>query len=217
MALPAMTYHERPAADVKMPSMFTASIAAMYCLPGYVLCASMGGLLLSGQHHLPNHLLQATKRGTTAAPARRGEEAVGGRAECRQQHCIWQQHDSLLPPAFIHLVGSNLAPAATRELQRLLQQLQILEDVFAGRLRGCSVNDEYEEQQQEQQGSTAGRGSRAASCSAGTSWPVLVLGDVQGLPCMPTLNGWLLDYPAVYWVQDYDEAVAASEPFGVVC
>jgi hypothetical protein len=28
---------------------------------------------------------------------------------------------------------------------------------------------------------------------------------------MPTLNGWLLGYPVVYWVKDHEEAVAASK------
>jgi hypothetical protein len=33
---------------------------------------------------------------------------------------------------------------------------------------------------------------------------------VPGLPCMPTLNGWLLGYPVVYLVGSYEEAAAAS-------
>lgn len=40
--------------------------------------------------------------------------------------------------------------------------------------------------------------------------PLLELDDIPGLPCMPTLNGWLLGYPAVYWVQDIESALLAS-------
>eukprot|EP00775_Hariotina_reticulata_P005467 gene5467-5702_t len=41
-------------------------------------------------------------------------------------------------------------------------------------------------------------------------WDVLDLSGFAGLPVMPTLNGILLGYPVVYWVQQYEEAVAAS-------
>jgi hypothetical protein len=43
-----------------------------------------------------------------------------------------------------------------------------------------------------------------------TDWDVLDLEDLVGLPAMPTLNGMLLGYPVVYWVQGYEEAVSAS-------
>jgi len=201
----AMAHHEiaalLPAAAVKMlPSVFTASTAAMCSLAGCVLD-------WEGCCYLANStsLMTSCRQRRDALLQQQDEE------ECSEgEQNAGSSSDSLLPPAFIHLVGSNLAPAAPKELPGLLQQLQILEDVLASRLRGCSVDEEHEEQQQEQQGSTARRGCRGATCSEGTSWPVLVLDNVQGLPCMPTLNGWLLGYPVVYWVRDYDQSVAAS-------
>ncbi|GBF92156.1 hypothetical protein Rsub_04503 [Raphidocelis subcapitata] len=45
---------------------------------------------------------------------------------------------------------------------------------------------------------------------AGVAWPVIDLAAVPGLPCMPTLNGWLLGYPVVYSVGSYEEAARAS-------
>ena len=190
-----------PAAAVKMlPSVFTASTAVMCSLPGCVLD-------WEGCCYLAN----STSLMTSCRQRREALQQQQDEEECSEgEQNAGSSSDSLLPPAFIHLVGSNLAPAAPKELPGLLQQLQTLEDVLASRLGGCSVNDESEEQQQEQQWSAGRRGRRAANCSEGTGWPVLVLDDVQGVPCMPTLNGWLLGYPVVYWVRDYDEAGAAS-------
>jgi hypothetical protein len=42
-------------------------------------------------------------------------------------------------------------------------------------------------------------------------WPVLCLDAIPGLPALPTLNGWLLEYPAVYLVHTLEEAAAASK------
>lgn len=49
-----------------------------------------------------------------------------------------------------------------------------------------------------------------AQSSPPRAWPVLDLGSVPGLPCMPTLNGWLLGYPVMYLVGSYEEASKAS-------
>jgi hypothetical protein len=43
-----------------------------------------------------------------------------------------------------------------------------------------------------------------------SSWRVLDLDRLPGLPCMPTLNGWLLEYGVVYLVRSREEAAAAS-------
>jgi hypothetical protein len=40
-------------------------------------------------------------------------------------------------------------------------------------------------------------------------WPVLSLKSSR-LPCMPTLNGWLLGYPVIYLVGSYQAAASAS-------
>lgn len=60
-------------------------------------------------------------------------------------------------------------------------------------------------QQTQEGGVHASSSKRTASgfCS------VLDLGKVPGLPAMPTLNGLLLGYPAIYWVRDMQEAEAA--------
>jgi hypothetical protein len=52
---------------------------------------------------------------------------------------------------------------------------------------------------------------RSSGGGSSSSMPVIDLGRFQGLPAMPTLNGFLLGYPAVYWVQSLQEAAAASK------
>jgi hypothetical protein len=40
--------------------------------------------------------------------------------------------------------------------------------------------------------------------------PIIDLAAVEGAPCMPTANGWLLGYPAAYLVEDEVGAAAAA-------
>ena len=49
-----------------------------------------------------------------------------------------------------------------------------------------------------------------SAAGAATDWPVVDLGEVPALPCMPTLNGWLLGYPVVYIVAGREAAAAAA-------
>lgn len=44
----------------------------------------------------------------------------------------------------------------------------------------------------------------------GAPWPVIDMGTLQGLPLMPTLNGWLLGYPVVYHVASREDAATAG-------
>lgn len=53
--------------------------------------------------------------------------------------------------------------------------------------------------------------SNSLSCNPQQCWlPNIQLGKYPDLPAMPTLNGLLLEYPAVYCVRDYEGAAAAS-------
>lgn len=73
----------------------------------------------------------------------------------------------------------------------------------------------FELQQQVKQLAAALQGSASSVAAvqpvgaAGFS-SVLDLGQTPGLPAMPTLNGLLLGYPAVYWVKDLGEAELLS-------
>ena len=52
---------------------------------------------------------------------------------------------------------------------------------------------------------------QAMAAQAGHSDPaVLDLDSIQGLPLMPTMNGWLLGYPVIYLLADAEEAALAS-------
>lgn len=53
-------------------------------------------------------------------------------------------------------------------------------------------------------------GSREPGEGGGCAWPTLDLEGVPGLPCLPTLNGWLLGYPIVYLVEDAAQACLAG-------
>jgi hypothetical protein len=113
------------------------------------------------------------------------------------------------------------SPEQCRELQ---QQLQVLSTALQEQVQ------QWQQQQQADNVAAAGHAgplqrsvqqqhsvsigiSRSSSSSGSNSslMPVLDLGRVQGLPAMPTLIGFLLGYPAVYWVKSLQEAAAASK------
>lgn len=52
--------------------------------------------------------------------------------------------------------------------------------------------------------------SAGARAGAPGQWPIIDMGQIRGLPCMPTLNGWLLGYPVVYYVEGQEDATRAS-------
>eukprot|EP00955_Chlamydomonas_euryale_P113239 366203-Chlamydomonas_euryale.AAC.15 len=61
-----------------------------------------------------------------------------------------------------------------------------------------------------QPGGTASATTDVAAACAAAPVACVNLERLRGLPLMPTLNGWLLGYPALYLVRSVDEAQAAA-------
>uniref|UniRef100_A0A383WD02 Uncharacterized protein n=1 Tax=Tetradesmus obliquus TaxID=3088 RepID=A0A383WD02_TETOB len=119
--------------------------------------------------------------------------------------------------------AGQAALAQPEQCKELQQQLGVFWKGVQEQLEPWQ-QQQWEQQQQQQQAavlSAEGHTDRAqppmqhhsisSSSSSSTLMPVIDLGRVRGLPAMPTLNGFLLGYPAVYWVRSLQEAAAASK------
>ncbi|KAF6261259.1 hypothetical protein COO60DRAFT_803812 [Scenedesmus sp. NREL 46B-D3] len=127
-------------------------------------------------------------------------------------------------PAIIIFVDGQAALAQPEQCQELQQQLRVLNTALHEQLQrwqqqqqqaseaaACGCEAPAQSQQQPMQHHSAGNSRGGSSSSSSSLMPTIELGTIQGLPAMPTLNGFLLGYPAVYWVRGLDDAAAASK------
>jgi hypothetical protein len=120
-------------------------------------------------------------------------------------------------PVIITFADGQAVCAQPEQCQELQQQLSTLNTELHEQLQDWQL-----QRQQTLAATDAGQVQPAthqrhnhvpgsSSSSSSSVMPVIDLGRVKGLPAMPTLNGFLLGYPAVYWMRGLQEAAAASK------
>jgi hypothetical protein len=140
-----------------------------------------------------------------------------------QQHlgALTQSSSSSSWPVIITFADGQAVCAQPQQCQELQQQLSVLRSALQEQLQPQQPQQQHTPEApatsgagqvqhlEQNQHDSAVLSSKGGGCSS--VMPVVDLGRVQGLPAMPTLNGFLLGYPAVYWVRTLREAAAASK------